>query len=141
MVAFLKYGWKIGFFNTIAKFETRMLANISAFCLTIFVGISVSCQALEVSNFMMSLWILSLCIFEKEKGSLRFLLQTSSIASVLGWFLYFTIYFKTESLILLAKGSQFEYSSMVKVTNNIRKESIQDFRCITIIHNNLFFLY
>ena len=141
MVAFLKYGWKIGFFNTIAKFETRMLANISAFCLTIFVGISVSCQALEVSNFMMSLWILSLCIFEKEKGSLRFLLQTSSIASTLGWFLYFTIYFKTGSLILLAKGSQFEYSSMVKVTNNIRKESIEDFRCITIIHNNLFFLY
>ena len=132
---------KLNFSIKLLKFETRMLANISGFCLTIFVGISVSWEALEVSNFKMSLRILSLCIFEKEKGSLRFLLQTSSIASMLGWFLYFTIYFKTESLILLAKGSQFEYSSMVKVTNNIRKESIQDFRCITIIHNNLFFLY
>ena len=63
-----------------------------------------SWQALEVFNFMMSLRILSLCIFEKEKGSLRFLLQTSSIASMLGWFLYFTIYFKTELWYCWLKG-------------------------------------
>ena len=74
MIAFFNTDGKLDFSIESFKFETRTLANISAFCLTIFVGISVSWQALEVSNLKMSLRILSLCVFEKERGSLPFLL-------------------------------------------------------------------
>ena len=66
MVAFFNMNGKLGFSIESLKFETRTLANISAFSLTIFVGISLSRQALEVSNFKMSLRIAFLCIFEKE---------------------------------------------------------------------------
>ena len=52
-----------------------------------FCGNTVSWQALEDFNFKISLRISSLCIFEKEKGSLRFLFQTSPIASMLGYIL------------------------------------------------------
>ena len=72
---------KLVFSIELLKFETRTLANISAFSLTVFVGISVTRQALEIFNFKMSLRISSLCIFDKE--SLSFLLQTSPIARML----------------------------------------------------------
>ena len=65
----------------------------------------------------------SLYIFEKGNDSLGCLLHTSPVASMLGWFLYFTTHFKTGSLILLARGSQFEYSA---IYDNVRKESIQN---------------
>ena len=68
----------------------------------IFVEISVSWHALEVSNFKISL-------------SLECLLHTSPIASMLGLFLYFTTYFKTGFLILLARDSQFEYSVTLRL--------------------------
>ena len=71
MVAFFNMDGKLDFSKESLKFETRTFANISAFSLTIFVGISVSWQALEVSNFKISLRTSSLCIFEKKKGSLR----------------------------------------------------------------------
>ena len=74
MIAFFNMDGKLDFSIESFKFEIRTLANIFAFYLTIFVGISVSWQALEVSDFKMSLRILSLCIFEKERGSLPFLL-------------------------------------------------------------------
>ena len=74
MVAFFNMDGKLDFSIEPLKFETRTLAHISAFCLTIFVGMSVSWQVLEISNFKMSLRTSSLFIFEKEKGSLRFLL-------------------------------------------------------------------
>ena len=72
MVTYFNMDGKLNFSIESLKFEARTLANISAFPLTIFVGISVSRQALEVSNIKMSLRISSLCIFEKEKGSLWF---------------------------------------------------------------------
>ena len=43
------------------------------------------------------------------------LLHTSSIASMLGWFLYFTIHFITGSLILLARGSLVGYSVILSL--------------------------
>ena len=55
MVAFFNMDGKLDFSIESLKFETRTLANKSAFSLTIFVGISVSWQALEVSNSRMSL--------------------------------------------------------------------------------------
>ena len=99
-----------------------MSANISAFSLVIFVGISVSWHALEVSNFKISLRISPLFIFEKEIDSLGCLLNTSPIASMLGWFLYFTTHFKTGSLILLARGLQFEYSAMLMLLTMLEKK-------------------
>ena len=74
MPALFNIDGKLDFPIESLKLETRTFANISAFSLTIFVGMLVSWQALEVSNFKMSLRISSLCIFEKEKGSLPFLL-------------------------------------------------------------------
>ena len=143
---FLKMDGKLGFSIESLKFETRTLANISAFFLTIFIGISVSWEALEVSNFRMSLRISSLGIFEKEKGSLWFLLWTSPIASMLGWFLYFTIHFKTGSLTLLAKGSLFENPSILRLltilekkvfkTSTVLSSHIVVSSSLVVIHNN-----
>ena len=74
MVAFFNMDRKLDFSIESLKYEIMTLANIAAFSYTIFVVISVSWQVLEFCNFKISLRILSLCIFEKEKGSLRFLL-------------------------------------------------------------------
>ena len=49
------------------KFETRTLANIFAFSLTVFAGISVSRQALEVFNFKMSLRIRFFVFLKRKK--------------------------------------------------------------------------
>ena len=109
ILAFFREDGKLDFSTDSLKLARRVSANISTFSLIIFVRISVSWHALEVSNFKISLRISSLFIFEKENGSLGCLLHTSPIASMLGWFLYFTTHFKIGSLILLARGSQFEY--------------------------------
>ena len=64
MVAFFnKKDGKLDFSVESLTFEKRTLANISAFCLTIFVGILVSWIALEVYHFQMSLRMPSLYIF------------------------------------------------------------------------------
>ena len=114
---------KLDFSTESLKFARRMSTNVFALSLIIFVGISVSWHVLEASNFKISLRIFSLFIFEKENGSLECLLHTSPVASMLGWFLYFTTHFKIGSLILLARGSGFEYST---IYDNVRKESIQN---------------
>ena len=102
-------------FSTESLNLARMSANISAFSVIIFVGISVSLHALEVSSFKVSPRISSLFTFEKESGILGCFLHTFFIASMLGWFLYFTTHFKTGSLILLAIGSQFEYFAILRL--------------------------
>ena len=114
---------KLDFSTESLKLVRRMSTNIFALSLIIFVGISVSWHVLEASNFKISLRIFSLFIFEKENGSLECLLHTSPVASMLGWFLYFTTHFKIGSLILLARCSGFEYST---IYDNVRKESIQN---------------
>ena len=84
LFSLFKEDGKLGFLTESLKLARRMSANISAFSLIIFVGISASRQALEVSNFKISLSISPLIIFEKENGSLGCLLRTCSIASMLG---------------------------------------------------------
>ena len=101
-----------------------MSANISAFSLIIFVGISVSWHALEVSNFKISPGFL-LFIFEKENGSLGCFLHISPIVNMLGWFLYFITLFKIGSLILLTRGSQFEYSALLKLLAMLEKKVLK----------------
>ena len=100
--AFFREDGKSDFQTKSLKLARRILANISAFSLTIFVGISVSWHALDVSYFKISLRISSLFIFEKENGTLECLLHTSPVVSMLEQFLYFTTHFKTGSPILLA---------------------------------------
>ena len=86
MLEFFKCGWEIDFLMELFKFEIRTFANISAFYLAIFVGLSVSWQALAGFNLKMSLRIsypYIPYIFEKEEGSFRFLFSSSSVASML----------------------------------------------------------
>ena len=47
---------------------------------------------------------------------------TSPIASMLAWFLYFTTHFETGSLILLARGTQFEYSAISRLLTILEKK-------------------
>ena len=114
-----------------------MSANISAFSLIVFVGISVSWQALEVSNFKIPLRISSLFIFEKENGSFGCLLHTSHITIMLGWFLYFTTHFKTGSLILLARGSQLEYSAMLRLLTMFIDLTLSDKKGLIVFQSDL----
>ena len=76
--------------------EWRIFVKISAFSLIIFDGISESWQ--------ISFKISSLSTHLKENW--RFFLHTSPIVSMLRWFLYFTIAFKTVSWMLSANGCQ-----------------------------------
>ena len=74
-VTFFKYKHYVCLFRKAGKLDSstellklarRMPVNISAFSFIIFVGISVSWHALEVSSFKISLRISSLFIFQKE---------------------------------------------------------------------------
>ena len=148
--SFLNIGAKFSFFREDGKLDfstgslklaRRRSANISAFCLVIFIGFSLSRHALEVSNFKIYFRISSL-----RKGkwqSQMFFANTSLIESMMGWFLCFTTHFQTGLLILLGKGSQFEYSA-IKVTDNVRKKvfkKVYNFSSTIVTHNNLFFIY
>ena len=64
--------------------------------------------------------ISSLFISERENGSLGYLLHTF-IANMLGCFLYFRTHFKTRSLMLLARGSKFEYSALLRLLIMLEK--------------------
>ena len=67
MLEFFKCGWEIDFLMELFKFEIRTFANIPAFYLAIFVGLSVSWQALAGFNLKMSLRISFPCILKKKK--------------------------------------------------------------------------
>ena len=86
--------------NRIIKTGTNNICEISAFSLIILDGISESWQAFYTSKFKVSFKISSLSTYLKENR--QFLLHTSPI--VLGWFLYFTIAFKTGSWMFSANG-------------------------------------
>ena len=138
--AFFREDGKLHFSTESLNLARRMSANISAFSLIIFGGISVSWHALEVSNFKISYRISSLFIFEKENGRLGCFFHTSPMASMLGWFLYFTTHFKIGSLILLARGPQFEYSAILMLLTMLEKK-VFNFSRIIVTHNNLFVIY
>ena len=118
--AFFMEDGKLDFLTETLKLARRMSANISTFSLIIFVGISVSWHALEVSSFPQDFF----SIFEEENGILGCLLHTSPIKSMLGWFLYFTTHFKMRSLILLTRGSQFKYSAILRLLTILEKKEL-----------------
>ena len=121
MVAVFNMGGKLDVSIESLKFETRTLAIISEFFLAIFLGISVSWQALEVSNLKMSLRISSLCIFEKEKEVFGFCCRL--LQQQVCWDgSYISIHLKTGSLILLAKGSELEYPSILRLLTLFEKK-------------------
>ena len=68
-------------------------------------------------------------MFNKENGSLGCFLYTSPFASMLGWFLYFTTHFETESLILLARGSEFGYSAILRLLTMLEKKVFKTLCC------------
>ena len=72
---------------------------MSAFSLSIFVGISLSWHALVVSKLKISFNISSLIACENESNGCLFhlLLHTSPIVSMRGWFLYFKITLRIRS--------------------------------------------
>ena len=49
-------------------------------------------------------------------------MHTSPIASMLGWFLYLTTHFKTESLILLLRDPQLKHSAILRLLKMLEKE-------------------
>ena len=72
-----------------------------------FISISGPCDALFTSSFKISF---SICFWSTSiKLKLPLSLHLLRIAIMLGWFLYFKIAFKVASLVLLTKGSSFEY--------------------------------
>ena len=72
--ALFKEDGKLDFATESLKLARRTSANIAAFSLIIYVEMSVSWHALEVSNIKMSVRS-SLFIFKKENGNLGFLLH------------------------------------------------------------------
>ena len=54
---------------------------------------------------------------------------------------YFTIHFKTGSLILLARGSQFEYSATLRLLTMLEKKVFKTLGVLTVTYDNLFFTY
>ena len=129
-VTFFKYrhyiylfqgGWKIRFFDRIFKTCKKGVSKyIRIFFDNFCRNIGISWYALEVSNFKIYLRISSLFIFEND--SLGCLLHTSPIASMLGWFLYLTTHFKTESLILLLRDPQLKHSAILRLLKMLEKE-------------------
>ena len=78
---------------------------------------------LEVFNFKISLRISSLFIFEKENGSLRCLLHTSTIASMLVGSYILQYILKQDHLYCLFEVKIF---CDIKITDSVRKESVQN---------------
>ena len=81
--------------------------NISEFSLIILVGISVFYVALLMFRLFSSLRISSFWTFLNEKWDLE--LQNFLIATMLGWFRYLTIAFRSGSFIFLQIGSSTLY--------------------------------
>ena len=108
-LSFFREDGKLDFLTELLKLARMMSANISTFPLIILEEISVFWHVLGVSNFKLSPRISFLFIFEKKNGCLGCLLHTFSIASILGWFLYVTTYFKTGTLTLSARHSHLNF--------------------------------
>ena len=115
--AFFQGGWKISFFDRIKKNVSKYIRILfNNFCQIIS---TLACfRSFQCQNFHKDFF-----------SSFGFLLHTSPIESILGWFLYFTIHFKTRSLILLARGSQFEYSAISRLLTTLEKKVLLQHYC------------
>ena len=136
--AFFKEDGKLDFSTESLKFARRMSANISALTLIISVGISVSWHALEVSNSKIFLKISYLFVLEKENDSLIACFSYSEYAGMVPIF-YST--FQNRITDIVSKRFTAGIFFDIKVTDSVRKESIQNFRSFTVTLNNLFFIY
>ena len=95
---------------------------MSLFFLKTFIEMSELCDVFFTSSFKISF---SICFWSTLiKLKLPLSLHLFWIAIMLGWFLYFKIAFKVVSLVLLTKGSLFEY--------------LEISRCCTILEKKLF---
>ena len=91
--------------------------------LVILADISMSWLASEEFRLHILRFIFYLC--QKLKRKLFVLFDTSSIASMLGWFLYFKIDLKTGLLILLETGSHLVYSGIVRLGTILKKKVLK----------------
>ena len=66
----------------------------------------------------------------KRKMAVLMFVEYFSYSEYAGWFLYFTTHFKTRSLIFLARGSQFEYSAMLRLLTMLEKKV---FKTLTVL--------
>ena len=109
-------------FWQLLKLLQRKLLKISLFSFKTCVGISELCDALFTSSFKISF---SICFWStsiKFKSPLS--LHLFPIAIMLGWFLYFKIAFKIASLVLLTKGSSFEYLEILRFCTILEEKVI-----------------
>ena len=105
------------------RLDTRKSANISEASLITFLGMSVSWLAFNISKLAICFRTSALSTCEKAKENSFPLLHTSPIASMLGWFLYFTI---IGSSMLPTIGSRLSYWRIL-LCCFIEKNSLEKF--------------
>ena len=109
-----------GIVKTITEKITKNIAeNIAVFFKT-FIRTSELCNALLTSRFKISFLTFFWSTLIKLKLPLS--LHLFWIAILLGWFLYFKIAFKVGSLVLLTKGSSFEYLELSRFCTILEKK-------------------
>ena len=109
-------------FMELLKLLQRKLLKILVFSFKTFIEISELCDALFTRSFKISFSIFFWSTLAKLKLSLSFHLLW--IAIMLGWFLYFKTTFKVASLVLLTKGSSFEYHEISRFCTILEKKVI-----------------
>ena len=112
-------------FMELLKLVQRKLLKISVFSVTNFIGISQLCDALFTSSF--KILSFSICFWSTSiKLKLSISLHLFWIAIMLEWFLYFKVAFKVASLVLLTKGSSFEYLEISRFFTILGKTLFND---------------
>ena len=115
--------------ETWLKLERIKSARIIEFCLMILVGISVLWPAFEEFSCVISFKICVIYRVENEKIMALLPWHTSSILSMLGWFLYFSTDFKTGSLINSERGSHLLYSRIFRLLIILRRKYLKHVLC------------
>ena len=104
-------------------FENMKSSNISEFSFIILVGISVFCVALLMLRLFSFLRISSFWTFLNEKWDLE--LQNFLIATMLGWFRYLAIAFRSASFIFSEIGSSTLYCWMSRFWTIFEKKAFK----------------
>ena len=125
MLACLIISRNLDSFMELLKLVQRKLLKISVFSVTNFIGISQLCDALFTSSF--KIFSFSICFWSTSiKLKLSISLHLFWIAIMLEWFLYFKVAFKVASLVLLTKGSSFEYLEISRFFTILGKKLFND---------------
>ena len=96
--------------------------NMSTFCLIIFVGMSDSCIAFELSRRRISFLISDLDIVWKVNVLFKFF---SFMAFILGWYLYFSLALRTGSSNWSGFTDGSSYGGMFKFDTTFEKKSFR----------------